>query len=103
MFCAEWRVAQAIGSAREHAVADSSPPIAAPACRPSSRRRPQNSVSMPRWSSSIACARTMSRMVMTGNSRPHGLPVFWSVEPERFTTWRWNSHQAEGQHDRQAR
>ena len=59
---------------------DSSPPIAAPACRPSSRRRPRTACSMPRWSSSIACARTMSRMVMTGKSRPHGLPVAGLVE-----------------------
>ena len=28
----------------------------------------------------MACARTMSRMVMTGNSRPHGLPVLGLVE-----------------------
>ena len=40
MFCAEWRVAQAIGSARTRAW-DSSPPIAAPACRPSSRPPPR--------------------------------------------------------------
>ena len=59
---------------------DSSPPIAAPACRPSSRRRPLNSESMPRWSSSIACARTMSRTVMTGKLEAPGLPVFGLVE-----------------------
>ncbi len=34
-----------------------------------------NSWSMPRWSSSIAWARTMSAMVITGNDRPHGSPV----------------------------
>jgi hypothetical protein len=28
----------------------------------------QNSVSMPRWSISMACARTMSRIVTTGRS-----------------------------------
>ncbi len=28
----------------------------------------------------MACARTMSRMVMTGNSRPQGLPVAGLVE-----------------------
>ncbi len=48
------------------------PPIEPPAT--------ENNVSMPRWSSSMAWARTMSRMVMTGNSRPHGLPVFGLVE-----------------------
>ena len=41
------------------------PPIEPPATA--------NTVSMPRWSSSIACARTMSRMVMTGKSRPQGI------------------------------
>ena len=39
-----------------------------------------NSEPMPRWSSSMACARTMSRMVMTGNSSPQGLPVRGSVD-----------------------
>jgi hypothetical protein len=39
-----------------------------------------NSVSMPRWSSSIACARTISRTVMTGKSRPQGWPVLGLVE-----------------------
>ena len=39
-----------------------------------------NSESMPRWSSSIACARTMSRTVMTGKSRPQGMPVCGLVE-----------------------
>jgi hypothetical protein len=39
-----------------------------------------NNDSMPRWSSSIACARTMSRIVMTGKSSPHGLPVLGSVD-----------------------
>jgi hypothetical protein len=48
------------------------PPIEPPAT--------ENSESMPSSSSSIACARTMSRMVMTGKSRPHGLPVFGLVE-----------------------
>ena len=73
MFCEECRAAVAIGRAREDALRDSSPPIAAPACRPSSRRATQNSCSMPRWSISIACARTMSRMVMTGRSSAVGL------------------------------
>ena len=35
----------------------------------------QNSWSMPRWSISGTCASTMSPMVMTGKSRPQGLPV----------------------------
>jgi hypothetical protein len=48
------------------------PPIEPPAT--------ENSEAMPRWSSSIACARTMSRMVMTGKSRPHGSPVAGLVE-----------------------
>jgi hypothetical protein len=48
------------------------PPIEPPATA--------NNVSMPRWSSSIACARTMSRIVMTGKSRPHGAPVDGLVE-----------------------
>src|SRR5215470_1468493 len=39
-----------------------------------------NSVPMPRWSSSMACARTMSRTVMTGKSRPQGLPVLGLME-----------------------
>ena len=33
----------------------------------------QNNVSIPSRSSSMACARTMSGMVMTGKSSPHGL------------------------------
>ena len=28
----------------------------------------------------MACARTMSRMVMTGKSSPHGMPVLGLVE-----------------------
>ena len=43
------------------------PPIEPPAT--------ENNESMPRWSSSIACARTMSRTVMTGKSRPNTSPV----------------------------
>ncbi len=35
----------------------------------------QNSVVMPSRSISIACARTMSGMVMIGKSSPHTLPV----------------------------
>jgi len=30
-------------------------------------------VRTPRWSASRACARTMSRIVMTGNADPYGL------------------------------
>src|SRR6516162_8777564 len=48
------------------------PPIEPPAM--------ENSEAIPRWSSSMACARTMSRMVMTGKSRPQGLPVLGLVE-----------------------
>ena len=73
MFCAEWRVGAGDRQRPRTRAPDSSPPIAAPACRPSSRRRPQNSVSMPSRSSSMACARTMSRIVMTGKSRPQRL------------------------------
>ena len=35
----------------------------------------QKSCSIPRWSSSMAWALTMSRMVMTGKSRPQRRPV----------------------------
>ena len=35
----------------------------------------QNSCSMPRWSISSFCARTMSRIVMTGKPSAHGSPV----------------------------
>src|ERR1700678_2334670 len=74
MFCAECRVEQAIarventrfGYAAVHCNA-CMPPIEPPTT--------QNNVSMPRRSSSIACARTMSGMVMIGKSSPHNLPV----------------------------
>ena len=48
------------------------PPIEPPAT--------ENSVSMPSRSSSIACARTMSRMVMTGKSSPYVSPVSGLIE-----------------------
>ena len=79
MFCAEWRAAEAIGIAANtrsgklaaHCSA-CMPPIEPPTT--------QNSVSMPRWSISIACARTMSRMVTTGRSSPHARPVAGFIE-----------------------
>jgi hypothetical protein len=40
----------------------------------------QNSVSIPRRSISMVCARTMSGIVMTGKSSPHTLPVAGLVE-----------------------
>src|SRR6202158_2071103 len=40
----------------------------------------QNSVSMPKRSSNMACARTMSGIVMIGKSRAHNLPVAALVE-----------------------
>ena len=45
-----------------------------------------SSFSMPRWSISIFCERTMSGTVISGKSRPYGLPVAGSfsvgpVEP----------------------
>ena len=40
----------------------------------------QNRLSMPRWSSSMAWARTMSAMVTTGKSTPQGAPVAGLVE-----------------------
>ena len=69
MFCDEWRAAQAIGTAAKTRsgklaahCSTCMPPIEPPST--------QSSVSMPSRSISIACARTMSRMVMTGRSRP---------------------------------
>jgi len=41
----------------------------------------QNSVSIPKRSSNMACARTMSGIVMIGKSSPHTLPV--AMEPEK--------------------
>jgi hypothetical protein len=48
------------------------PPIEPPATA--------NNESILSSSSSIACARTMSRTVITGKSSPHGLPVLGLVE-----------------------
>ena len=74
MFCAECRVAQAIGIAANTRCGKLAahcstcmPPIEPPITA--------NRLSMPRWSISIACARTMSRMVTTGKSSPHAVPV----------------------------
>ena len=79
MFCAECRVAQAIGSAENTRsgklaahCSTCMPPIEPPAT--------ENNVSIFNSSSSIACARTMSRMVITGKSSPHGWPVLGLVE-----------------------
>src|SRR6185503_17878875 len=79
MFCAECRVAQAIGSALNTRLGKLAahcstcmPPIEPPAT--------VNNESILSSSSSIACDRTMSRMVMTGTSSPHGLPVLGLVE-----------------------
>ena len=79
MFCAECRVLQATASAENtrsgYAAVHCSacmPPIEPPTT--------QNSVSMLKRSSSIACARTMSGMVMTGKSSPHNLPVAGLVD-----------------------
>src|SRR5579872_330370 len=79
MFCAECRVEHAIasventrlGKAEVHCSA-CMPPIEPPTT--------QNNVSIPKRSSSIACARTMSGMVTTGKSSPHGLPVEGLIE-----------------------
>jgi hypothetical protein len=69
MFWAEWMDAVAIGIAantRSGKLAahcrTSMPPMEPPAT--------QNKLSMPRWSSSMACARTMSLMVTMGKSSP---------------------------------
>ena len=74
MFCEECQAAVAIGTAANTRgpwrAAHSStcmPPIEPPIT--------QNSCSMPRWSISATCASTMSPMVITGKSRPHGSPV----------------------------
>ncbi|MGY3455607.1 hypothetical protein ACVWW5_001057 [Bradyrhizobium sp. LM3.4] len=79
MFCAECRVEQAIASAENtrlgYAAVHCStcmPPIEPPTTA--------NNVSMPSRSISMACARTMSGMVMTGNSRPQTLPVAGLIE-----------------------
>ena len=40
----------------------------------------ENSVSIPKRSSSMACARTMSGIVMIGKSSPHNLPVAGLVD-----------------------
>ena len=50
----------------EDALGIARPPIAAPASPPIEPPITQNSCSMPRWSISSFCARTMSRIVMTG-------------------------------------
>ena len=85
MFWAECRAAVAIGTEVKtrsgYETAHSSacmPPIDPPIT--------QNSWSMPRWSSTMAWARTMSAIVMTGKSRPQRLPVaglisFGPVDP----------------------
>ena len=79
MFCAECRVLQATASAENTRFGKAAvhcsacmPPIEPPTT--------QNRVSMPRRSISMACARTMSGMVMTGKSSPHSLPVAGLVE-----------------------
>ena len=58
---------------------DRPPPIAAPACRPSSRRPRQTASRCPDARSACFCARTMSRMVISGKIRPQGLPVAGSI------------------------
>src|SRR5258708_27191649 len=74
MFCGEWRVLQEIASVENTRLGKAAvhcsacmPPIEPPTT--------QNSVSMSKRSSSIACARTMSGIVMIGKSNPHTLPV----------------------------
>ena len=43
--------------------------------------------SIPRWSARRACARTMSRMVMTGNVEPYGRPVAGSDDAGPVEPW----------------
>ena len=75
MFCAECLAAQAMGDGGKAALGVARQPTARPACRPWSRRRRRRVARCPDGSSSMAWALTMSRMVMTGKSRPQGRPV----------------------------
>ena len=74
IFCAEWRAVEAMTTA----AATRSGKVAAQlsACMPPIEP-PTTAFSRatPRWSSSMACARTMSRIVMTGKAMPQGRPV----------------------------
>ena len=75
MFCAEWRAAVAIGHGGEDTLADRRAAHCSTCMPPIEPPITQNSLSMPRWSISSFCARTMSATVMTGKPRPQGSPV----------------------------
>jgi hypothetical protein len=76
--CAVWRAVEAITTAarsRSGKVAAQLSACIPPIDPPTTAA----SVAMPRWSSSIACARTMSRMVMTGTVIAYSRPVAGSM------------------------